>query len=48
MAPALEILGSDDHFIQSERGIHDNVIVLDFKSLYPSIIRISHVDPLRS
>lgn len=27
-------------------GIHDNVIVLDFKSLYPSIIRTFHVDPL--
>jgi len=27
-------------------GIHRNVIVLDFKSLYPSIIRTFHVDPL--
>lgn len=27
-------------------GIHQNVIVLDFKSLYPSIIRTFHVDPL--
>ncbi|HAS49158.1 MAG TPA: DNA polymerase II, partial [Gammaproteobacteria bacterium] len=27
-------------------GIHENVIVLDFKSLYPSIIRTFHVDPL--
>jgi len=27
-------------------GIPENVIVLDFKSLYPSIIRTCHVDPL--
>ncbi|GJM11746.1 MAG: DNA polymerase [Pseudohongiella sp.] len=27
-------------------GIHENVIVLDFKSLYPSIIQTFHVDPL--
>ena len=27
-------------------GIHENVIVLDFKSLYPSIIRTFQVDPL--
>lgn len=32
--------------LESEPGIHRNVIVLDFKSLYPSIIRTFHVDPL--
>lgn len=32
--------------LNSKPGIYDNVIVLDFKSLYPSIIRTFHVDPL--
>jgi DNA polymerase-2 len=32
--------------LDSEPGIFDNVVVLDFKSLYPSIIRTFHVDPL--
>lgn len=32
--------------MSSTPGIHENVIVLDFKSLYPSIIRTFHVDPL--
>ena len=34
------------YVMNSEPGIYDNVIVLDFKSLYPSIIRTFHVDPL--
>ena len=34
------------YVMQSVPGIHDNVIVLDFKSLYPSIIRTFRVDPL--
>lgn len=34
------------HVMASIPGIHENVIVLDFKSLYPSIIRTFHVDPL--
>ncbi|MEX2470207.1 MAG: DNA polymerase II [Pseudohongiellaceae bacterium] len=50
VAPALEELGGGEspggHVMQSVPGIHDNVIVLDFKSLYPSIIRTFHVDPL--
>lgn len=32
--------------LDSKPGIYSNVIVLDFKSLYPSIIRTFHVDPL--
>jgi DNA polymerase-2 len=32
--------------LESLPGFHENVIVLDFKSLYPSIIRTFHVDPL--
>lgn len=34
------------YVMDSIPGIHENVIVLDFKSLYPSIIRTFHVDPL--
>lgn len=34
------------YVMPSVPGIHDNVVVLDFKSLYPSIIRTFHVDPL--
>ena len=32
--------------LNSKPGIYDHVIVLDFKSLYPSIIRTFNVDPL--
>tara|TARA_B100000959_G_scaffold278320_1_gene336453 strand:- start:19976 stop:22102 length:2127 start_codon:yes stop_codon:yes gene_type:complete len=51
VAPALEQLESTNmspggYVMQSVPGIHENVIVLDFKSLYPSIIRSFHVDPL--
>ncbi len=34
------------YVMNSIPGIYDHVIVLDFKSLYPSIIRTFHVDPL--
>lgn len=34
------------YVLDSTPGIFDDVIVLDFKSLYPSIIRTFHVDPL--
>jgi len=34
------------HVMESIPGIHENVILLDFKSLYPSIVRTFHVDPL--
>lgn len=51
VAPALEQLPAGNispggYVMSSVPGIHDNVIVLDFKSLYPSIIRTFHVDPL--
>ncbi len=51
VAPALEQLQPNNispggYVMQSIPGIHDNVIVLDFKSLYPSIIRTFNVDPL--
>ena len=32
--------------MDSQPGIYDNVLVLDFKSLYPSIIRTFKVDPM--
>ena len=51
VAPALAELESSNispggYVMRSIPGIHDNVIVLDFKSLYPSIIRTFRVDPL--
>ncbi len=32
--------------MESKPGIYDNIIVCDFKSLYPSIIRTLNIDPL--
>ncbi len=51
VAPAIGQQQSDNispggYVMQSVPGIHDFVAVLDFKSLYPSIIRTFHVDPL--
>lgn len=51
VAPSLDHLkhttmSPGGYVMQSVPGIHDNVIVLDFKSLYPSIIRTFNVDPL--
>jgi len=34
------------YVMESQPGLYDNVLVLDFKSLYPSIIRTFHIDPL--
>lgn len=34
------------HVFPPNAGIHQDVIVLDFKSLYPSIIKTFHIDPL--
>jgi DNA polymerase-2 len=34
------------YVMESVPGLHDNVLVLDFKSLYPSIIRTFSVDPM--
>lgn len=34
------------YVLESAPGVYSDVIVLDFKSLYPSIIRTFHVDPL--
>ena len=34
------------HVFEPVTGVHDNVWVFDFKSLYPSIIRTFNIDPL--
>src|SRR5690606_9496576 len=34
------------HVLPSSPGLHENVWVFDFKSLYPSIIRTFNIDPL--
>jgi len=34
------------YVLDSSPGLYDNVLLLDFKSLYPSIIRTFHIDPL--
>lgn len=34
------------HVLQPEVGIHPNVWIFDFKSLYPSVIRTFNIDPL--
>jgi DNA polymerase-2 len=34
------------HVLEPKTGLHDNVWVFDFKSLYPSIIRTFNIDPL--
>jgi DNA polymerase II len=34
------------YVMDSKPGLYDNVLVLDFKSLYPSIIRTFQIDPL--
>ncbi len=34
------------YVLDPQAGIHDHIIVLDFKSLYPSVIRTFKIDPL--
>ncbi len=34
------------HVFEPETGLYDNVLVFDFKSLYPSLIRTFQIDPL--
>lgn len=34
------------HVLEPVPGLHDNVIVLDFRSLYPSLMRTFQIDPL--
>ena len=41
-----EVQAAGGHVLEPEPGIHRNVLVLDFKSLYPSLIRTFQIDPL--
>ncbi|MEM1245859.1 MAG: DNA polymerase II [Acidobacteriota bacterium] len=34
------------HLLPMVTGLHENVLLLDFKSLYPSLMRTFHIDPL--
>lgn len=34
------------HVLEPRTGLHENVLVFDFRSLYPSIIRTFQIDPL--
>ncbi len=34
------------HVLQPKPGLHENVLVFDFRSLYPSLIRTFQIDPL--
>lgn len=50
VAPNLRDITTTEHaeggyVIEPEPGIYDNIVVLDFKSLYPSIIRTFKIDP---
>lgn len=39
------IISPGGYVLDSKPGIYNNILVLDFKSLYPSIIRSFHIDP---
>ncbi|MFV8819753.1 DNA polymerase II [Haliea sp. E17] len=45
-ASSAQIASPGGFVLDSQPGIYDNVLVLDFKSLYPSIIRTFCIDPL--
>jgi DNA polymerase-2 len=40
-----DVISPGGYVMNSRPGIYDNVLVLDFKSLYPSIIRTFLIDP---
>lgn len=40
-----DVISPGGYVMDSEPGIYDNVLVLDFKSLYPSIMRTFLIDP---
>jgi DNA polymerase-2 len=53
VAPTVQAAGpgagtptSGGHVLEPEPGLYRNVLVFDFKSLYPSIIRTFQIDPL--
>lgn len=41
-----DLVSPGGYVMDSEPGLYDNVLVLDFKSLYPSIIRTFKIDPM--
>lgn len=41
-----DVVSPGGYVMESRPGIYDNVLVLDFKSLYPSIIRTFLIDPV--
>lgn len=45
-ANAEPITSPGGYVMESKPGLYENVLVLDFKSLYPSIIRTFYIDPL--
>ncbi len=45
-APAGGVATSGGHVLEPKPGLYDNVLVFDFRSLYPSIIRTVQIDPL--
>lgn len=42
----LDLVSPGGYVMDSVPGLYDNVLVLDFKSLYPSIIRTFKIDPM--
>jgi DNA polymerase-2 len=44
--PPDEVSMEGGHVLEPLPGLHENVVVLDFKSLYPSLIRTFEIDPL--
>lgn len=43
---ASELISPGGYVMDSVPGLYNNVLVLDFKSLYPSIIRTFNIDPM--
>ncbi|MBI1972731.1 DNA polymerase II [Candidatus Woesearchaeota archaeon] len=51
VAPTAAVTDRDERIkggfvLEPQPGIYDNIIILDFKSLYPSIMRTFNIDPL--
>lgn len=45
-AVSADIVAAGGHVLEPKPGLYRNVVVLDFKSLYPSVIRTFQIDPL--
>ncbi|NTS77824.1 DNA polymerase II [Catenovulum sp. SM1970] len=46
LPPGGGLVNPGGYVMESQPGLYENVIVLDFKSLYPSIIRTFKIDPM--